>query len=773
MTNYSKAWLSKDSQDKGRARRFYRMRQRRKQAKLEEVNTVQMYDVPPGLGYREPPNFDRFWDAYTHDQEIDSCRVELGVDEGVDISIENLPREDPEDYRDYFNESVEYGVPRKVARSEISDTESFYTALTSDKEEVNESSGQISSEEEESNILSEFPRDYKRIFSNDILGMSGVDTKGLEAYISEVVRLDINTGRIPLRNTDVDFRPYVEAYDLDRYVLSDEGTPEDDEFLAEVDEALRLVDPTILPMFQEPDETFEGERGEFEDFEHSSEFKKQEDIRNHNVELLREVDKAVETTKDVLTKSQRKAFKKLLLEKLDAFGLDQRVCSMSKLQPIECIMEDNHPPICERARMMNRDKMEWLRTKIDDLVAMGMLEVDPNPTFGSPCFVVPKKGPKKYRMVVDMRLLNKYTKPTACDLPHLEQQLMSIGDSKYFCTMDLLHGFDFLPVHPDSTKYFVMTTPFGAYRMKGAPMGWCNTPALYQARIQQEVLLPLNLFCTEGVGICQWIDDSLLYGKTFEGTLHALGRFLDKLMEKNVRVNIAKCVFFQNSVEYCGRKIMSGGTWKFDEKFWKKVTNIPPPTTTTHLAQVIYICQWLSTTIPHFSFYRDEFEKITGPLNIKKTQLKQKERVIDWDEKLLRHWNSFQELLQFSAEQGLQNIDPDKELILLTDASADAWSLVIVQLQGDSVLEDDTDIDLLSLAVKPILFMSGAFTAGQKKWHIGQKELFPIVRSFTRCKYLLIDPTKTLSIVTGHSALKYIIKPKRAKNRSHAERLQR
>ena len=446
---------------------------------------------------------------------------------------------------------------------------------------------------------------------------------------------------------------------------------------------------------------------------------------------------------------------------------------MSKLEPIECILEENHPPLCERARMMNADKTNWLRQKIDDLVKMGMLEVEPNPIYGAPCFVVPKKGPKRYRMVVDLRLLNKYTRPTACELPHLEQQLLSVGTAQYFCTMDLLHGFDFLPVHPDSTKFFVMTTPFGAYRMKGAPMGWCNTPALFQARIQQEVLLPINLFCTDQTGICQWIDDSLLYSNDFDDALDALKRFLVQLKLKNLRVNISKCAFFQAQVEYCGRLIQAGGTWSFDTKFWTKVARIPPPVTTTDLAQVIYVCQWISTCVPQFSMYREYFEKITGPLNIAKAQLKKKEQNVVWTNDRLRIWEDFQKLLQASAERGLQCLDPSKELVLLTDASQDAWSIVIVQLQGDSELTDDSGLNLLDLAVRPVLFMSGGFTSSQSKWHIGQKELYPIIKSFTRCQHLLLDPTKTLNIVTDHSALKYILRPEKAKRRAHAERLQR
>ena len=409
-----------------------------------------------------------------------------------------------------------------------------------------------------------------------------------------------------------------------------------------------LRDPIIIDKYEEPKETYEGELGEFEGIKPVSE----EDLKKHREELLVELEKVVAETQKTLTRQQRRDFEKLLRSKLDAFGLDQRVCSMSRLQPIECCLHDNHPSLCEKSRMMNADKLKWLKQKIDDLVRMGMLEVEPNPTYGAPCFVVPKKGPKRYRMVVDMRLLNKYTKPTACELPHLEQQLLSIGTARFFTTMDLLHGFDFLPVHPNSTKYFVMTTPFGAYRMHGSPMGWCNTPALFQARIQQEILLPLNLFCSEGTGICQWIDDSLLYAKDFGSGLFALEQFLDKLIEKNVKINISKCHFFQEEVEFCGRRFTTGGTWTFETKFWDKVTNIPPPRTTTELAQVVYTCQWISNCIPRFATFRDYFEKITGPLNIAKAQLKKRERIIDWNGEHLNVWHSFQELLQSASEHG-------------------------------------------------------------------------------------------------------------------------
>ena len=65
-----------------------------------------------------------------------------------------------------------------------------------------------------------------------------------------------------------------------------------------------------------------------------------------------------------------------------------------------------------------------------------------NPIYASPAFVVPKKGPKKYRMVIEMCELNKWSKKTALLMPNLEEQLSRLGDSKHFGSFDLYSGFD-------------------------------------------------------------------------------------------------------------------------------------------------------------------------------------------------------------------------------------------------------------------------------------------------------------------------------------------
>ena len=147
-------------------------------------------------------------------------------------------------------------------------------------------------------------------------------------------------------------------------------------------------------------------------------------------------------------------------------------------------------------------------------------------------------------MVVDLRLLNRWSKKTSLTLPHLENQLAHVRGAKYFCGLDVLSGFDFLPVEKESQHIFTISTPFGAFRMKGAPMGWCNTAQLFQARMMQEILNPLGFFCRLGDGCLQWLDDTLVYSRDFETFLSMLNEVFQQFRKKRVRLNLVKCNLF-------------------------------------------------------------------------------------------------------------------------------------------------------------------------------------------------------------------------------------
>ena len=102
---------------------------------------------------------------------------------------------------------------------------------------------------------------------------------------------------------------------------------------------------------------------------------------------------------------------------------------MSKLTPLIVDLRDDAPiSTTSVGRPTGHEKGLFLQDKIDDLEGIGLLTPAMNPICASRAFAVPKKGPKKYRVVTDMRGLNKWSKKTALLMPNLDEQLCRFGN---------------------------------------------------------------------------------------------------------------------------------------------------------------------------------------------------------------------------------------------------------------------------------------------------------------------------------------------------------
>ena len=77
-------------------------------------------------------------------------------------------------------------------------------------------------------------------------------------------------------------------------------------------------------------------------------------------------------------------------------------------------------------------------------------------------------------------------------------------------------------------------------------------------------------------------------------------------------------------------------------------------------------------------------------------------------------------------------------------------------------------LKLSDLVVETLMCVSGKFKGSQVKWQVSQRELHPIVHSFFRFNFLLLNSAKTVNIATDHSALRYILTRRLQKiNRTH------
>eukprot|EP00924_Labyrinthula_sp_SR-Ha-C_P007807 augustus_masked-scaffold_28-processed-gene-3.91-mRNA-1 protein AED:1.00 eAED:1.00 QI:0/0/0/0/1/1/3/0/505 len=164
----------------------------------------------------------------------------------------------------------------------------------------------------------------------------------------------------------------------------------------------------------------------------------------------------------------------------------------------------------QKQHLLGQEQQNFLHSRVEKMLKAGIIEVNDNPVIAMSTLVVPKKGLKKFCLVVDFRPLNKVTLKVDNTLPLIDLQLDRIRGNSYFCGFDLLSGFDYLACDKQAGKYFTFTTPWGVvYSFLGAPQGWCNTPSLFSMRQISEVLQPAGLWPKHSL---QWIDDSIIMG---------------------------------------------------------------------------------------------------------------------------------------------------------------------------------------------------------------------------------------------------------------------
>ena len=158
-----------------------------------------------------------------------------------------------------------------------------------------------------------------------------------------------------------------------------------------------------------------------------------------------------------------------------------------------------------------REAWERLRA---EYVAIGVMEqVDGPGDYCSAAFIIPKKTPGKFRLIVDLRPLNRYctAPPTAYD------DLRSLGEwldpGAHLVDFDLKHGYFHLAIEPEYWKYFTFNIDGKYFRMKALPFGWSCSPAIFNTFMHELRRCVLSDAPT-GTKWRHYLDDVLLSAPT-------------------------------------------------------------------------------------------------------------------------------------------------------------------------------------------------------------------------------------------------------------------
>src|ERR1043165_5449033 len=381
----------------------------------------------------------------------------------------------------------------------------------------------------------------------------------------------------------------------------------------------------------------------------------------------------------------------------------------------------NHLPIKQQPYKTNTEKKKVIKNEIDKMLKDGIITECLSSPWSSPVVIVSKKDGTN-RFCIDYRKINAITEIDAHPLPRIDEMLEEFRGAKWFSSIDLASGYWQIEMEEKDKKKTAFTCWLGLYQFEVMPFGLMNAPPTFQRMMNKLFREWLYEF------VMVYIDDIIIYSKTFEEHMVHVEKVLQKLKEANLMLKLKKCKWCEQNIEFLGHIVGRDGL-KPDPAKIEKIKNIREPRDITGIRSFLGLCSYYRKFIKGFS-------KIAKPLN---ELLKKENRDFKWTEKQQKAFDMLKEKLM--NHPVLEYPNYEKEFILITDASGNGLGAVLTQLDENK-------------RERVIAYASKSLLPAEKNYTITELECLAIVWGIKHFHKYLVG--KKFTIWIDHSALKYL-----------------
>ena len=376
---------------------------------------------------------------------------------------------------------------------------------------------------------------------------------------------------------------------------------------------------------------------------------------------------------------------------------------------------------CRPIKQPQRRQPPQLRQATEDILNQ-MLEqgfVQPSGSPWSSPVVLVRKKDGSLRFCVDYRQLNQHTLKDAYPLPLIDESLEAMQGAKYFSSMDLQSGYWQVQLDPESRAKTAFSTSTGLYEWKVLPFGLCNAPATFMR------LMELVLSGLQWQTCLVYLDDILVFGRTWEEHLARLEEVFEHLRGAQLKLKPSKCQLGRVEVDFLGFVVSAEGLRPNPEKV-RAVQEMPVPRTQKEVRSFLGMAGYYRRFIKDFS-------GIAAPLSA----LTSKRAPFGWSGECQLAFDTLKEALVKAAV--LTFPDFSRPFRLYTDASGAGMGAVLTQVVDGRE--------------RPICYASKAFSGPEKDYETTRRELLAIIWAVKKFKHYWYLP---FDVYTDHRALSYL-----------------